>query len=83
MKNTRVKLFLKGTVSALLLIYLFNIVNWQRITELDFTAVVTLFVSVLITLFLLVFMALRWSLLIRMQDEFEFNLINAYQGYLI
>lgn len=74
---------LKASVSAGLLFYLAKAADWHRITTLDKTSYMVLGISVLIALFLYLFMALRWSILVRMQSTLPFSLQTAYRGYLM
>lgn len=76
-------ILLKATVSICILIFLANTVNWDRIHNLNSTTLLALCICVFITLCLMLFMALRWFLLIRMQTIQSLSIFSAYKGYLI
>lgn len=83
MNNMKINNWIKSTVSLVLLVYLFQILDWQKVKELDIYAIVVLCISISITLFLLIFMSLRWKLLVQMQTNQTFSVKMAYRIYLM
>jgi len=83
MQSKTIMLLFKGVVSVILLTYLVSVIDWQQVVELDTSALVTTALCVFTSLLLLMFMALRWSLLVTMQDGHKMPFGTAYQGYLI
>ena len=74
---------IKIIISLSLVIYLITIVNWNIIFDLDRDFIFYLMISVLIALFFLSFMAVRWAILISSFSKIKPKFSILYQYYLL
>ena len=80
---SRVVLVAKLAVAALVLAFVVRMVDWDAAGELGWTLLMPVAGGVLLGLVLLVALALRWTLLVRIDAERPFPVMSAYRGYLL
>ncbi|MCP4265672.1 MAG: flippase-like domain-containing protein [Candidatus Brocadiaceae bacterium] len=85
MKNIKLNVIIKSFFSLLLITYLVFIMDWKMISTLDLSLTIPLIFSVLVVLFFLGFMTLRWKILIDLfkRGTLETKYINIYTLYLV
>lgn len=85
MKYKKTLLFLKLIVSIGILIYLANIISWDKLKALRLEAIYGILISLVINLLALVILSFRWSKLlnINMQSHSKNLFKIAYKGYLV
>lgn len=82
-KYKRILFLIKSVISISVLIYLFNVVDWNRLKTLGSDTVYGLLISLVISFIALVILSFRWSILLNIQNTYRTSLVKAYKGYLI
>lgn len=83
MKYKRIAIFLKAAISIGILLYLINIIDWDRLKTLGIEAVFGVLIAVVINLLALVLLSFRWKKLLSMQNKKQLSTISLYKGYLV